>query len=126
MTAPRQRGLPPGRRPSPLPPLPPCGRGDVKAGCFGAAAAQNTPTQRFPAPACGGGPGGGAAARGRGPSELVKAKSAVEGDVVFVVPETAVQAVLQVGEVGKEQPATMPLNLKGVHRRPVAQRWRSF
>lgn len=47
------------------------------------------------------------------PGELVKAKSAVEGDVVFVVPETAVQAVLQVGEVGKEQPATISLNLKG-------------
>ncbi|QLQ06166.1 MAG: hypothetical protein HZY76_08975 [Anaerolineae bacterium] len=46
------------------------------------------------------------------PGEL-KAKSAVEGDVVFVVPETAVQAILQVGEVGKEQPATIPLNLKG-------------
>jgi hypothetical protein len=48
------------------------------------------------------------------PSTVIDAKSAVEGDVVFAVPETAAKADLQVGEVGHEQPATIPFSLKGV------------
>lgn len=47
------------------------------------------------------------------PSTVIDAKSAVEGDVVFAVPETATKAELQVGEVGREQPATIGINLKG-------------
>ena len=48
------------------------------------------------------------------PNYLVTgATSAIEGDVVFVVPERATQAALQVGEAGKEQPATIPLSLNG-------------
>jgi hypothetical protein len=47
------------------------------------------------------------------PSTVIDAKSAVEGDVVFSVPETATKADLQVGEVGREQPVTIGINLKG-------------
>ena len=47
------------------------------------------------------------------PSTVIDAKSTVEGDVVFAVPETATKADLQVGEVGREQPATIPFSLQG-------------
>jgi hypothetical protein len=47
------------------------------------------------------------------PSTVIDAKSAVDGDVVFAVPETAMKADLQVGEVGYEQPATIQLTFQG-------------
>lgn len=47
------------------------------------------------------------------PSTVISAKSAVDGDVVFVVPETAAKVDLQVGEVGHDQPATIRINLPG-------------
>lgn len=47
------------------------------------------------------------------PSTVVTAKSAVEGDVVFAVPEKATRADLGVGGVGNEQAATIPPGLKG-------------
>ncbi len=48
------------------------------------------------------------------PNTLINAKSAVDGEVVFVLPNAAVKADLQVGEVGYEQPATIPIRLQGI------------
>lgn len=48
------------------------------------------------------------------PSMVIDARSAIDGDVVFAVPEAAAQADLRVGEVGREQPVTIPLRLKVV------------
>ena len=47
------------------------------------------------------------------PSMVIDAQSAIDGDVVFAVPEAATQADLQVGEVGREQPITIPFSLQG-------------
>ncbi len=48
------------------------------------------------------------------PSTVIDAKSAIDGDVVFAVPEAAEKVDLQVGEVGHEPPVTISLSLKGV------------
>jgi hypothetical protein len=47
------------------------------------------------------------------PSMVIDAKSAIDGDVVFSVPEAVTEADLQVGEVGREQPVAIPVSLKG-------------
>jgi len=46
-------------------------------------------------------------------STVIDAKSAIDGDVVFAVPESAAKADLLVGEVGREQPATIRLTFQG-------------
>ena len=48
------------------------------------------------------------------PIEVIDAKSAIDGAVVFVVPDTAAKADLQVGEVGQEQTTTISVSLKEV------------